>query len=148
MNYANYIVNQKHIKDIKNIKTKKEWIKLNPNVSHFCVFNSVAWAHILDEKRKSLQRKSEKCIFVGYSKDVKGYKIIQPYSNEIIIRRYVKFHENILAYVPNSNFFSSSTCDPYSTFFPYYIPILVFSSYDDSEDENPPLPTHLHPCCR
>jgi hypothetical protein len=36
-------------------------------------FGSVAWAHIPDEKRKDLHPKSEKCIFVGYSEDVKGY---------------------------------------------------------------------------
>jgi hypothetical protein len=66
------------------------------------VFGSEAWAHILDEKRKSLQPKSEKCIFVGYSEDVKGYRLLQPHSNEIIIRRDVKFDENLLACKPNS----------------------------------------------
>jgi hypothetical protein len=35
--------------------------------------------------------------FVGYSEDVKGYKLLQPHSNEIIIGRDVKFDENILA---------------------------------------------------
>ena len=37
----------------------------------FCVFGSEAWAHIPNEKHKSLEPKSEKCIFVGYSEDVK-----------------------------------------------------------------------------
>jgi hypothetical protein len=97
-------------------------------------------------KGKHLQPKSEKCIFVGYSEDVKGYKLLQPHSNEIIIRRDVKFDENILACEPNSTFVPSSTCDPSSTFVPSSIPILVSSSSDDdSEDENPPLPTHLPP---
>jgi hypothetical protein len=58
---------------------------------------SIAWAHIPDEKKKALQPKSEKCIFVGYSEDVKGYRILQSNCNEIIIRRDVKFDENILA---------------------------------------------------
>jgi hypothetical protein len=51
----------------------------------------------LDEKRKALQPKSEKCIFVGYFEDVKGYRLLQPHSNEIIIRRDVKFDEGLLA---------------------------------------------------
>jgi hypothetical protein len=72
--------------------------------------------------------------------------LLQPHCNEIIIRRDVKFDENLLACEPNSAFVSSSTCDPSSMFVPSSIPILVSSSsYDDSEDENPPLPTHLPP---
>ena len=58
------------------------------------MFGCEAWAHIPDEKRKSLQPKSEKCIFVGYSVDVKGYILLQPHSNDVIIRRDVKFDEN------------------------------------------------------
>ena len=42
------------------------------------MFGCEAWAHILDEKQKALQPKSEKCIFVGYYKDVKGYILFHP----------------------------------------------------------------------
>jgi hypothetical protein len=37
----------------------------------------------------------------------------------------------------------SSACEQSSTFVPSFVPILVSSSDDDSEDENPPLPSHL-----
>ena len=80
---------------------------------------------------KSLHPKSEKCIFVGYFEDVKGYRLLQPNCNEIIIRRDVKFDENLLS------------CEPSSTFVPSFVPILISSSDDDSKDENPPLPAHL-----
>jgi hypothetical protein len=92
-----------------------------------------------------LQPKSEKCIFVGYSEDVKGYRLLQPHCNEIIIRRDVKFDENLLAYEPNSMIVPSSAYEPSSTFVPSSVPILVSSSDDDSEDENPPPPAHLPP---
>jgi hypothetical protein len=100
-----------------------------------------------------LQPESEKRIFVGYSEDVKGYRLIQTHCNENIIRRDVKFDENLLVYEPNSTFMPSlscepnstvvpsSDCEPYSTFVPSSV--LVSSSYDDSEDEIPPLPSHL-----
>jgi hypothetical protein len=99
-------------------------------------------------KGKHCRPKSEKCIFVGYSEDVKGYRLLQSHCNEIIIRIDVKFDENILACEPNSAFVPSlacepnsavvpsSDCKPSSTFVPSYD--LVSSSYDDSEDENPP----------
>ena len=39
---------------------------------------------------------------------------------------------------------SSSDSDPYSTFPPSSNPILVsYSSDDENEDGNPPIPTHL-----
>jgi hypothetical protein len=69
-NYDNYIVNCTPTKDLKNITSEGAWSKIKPNVSHFHVFGSEAWVHIPDEKSKELQPKSEKCIFVEYSKDV------------------------------------------------------------------------------
>ena len=90
-----------------------------------------------------MQPKSEKCIFVGYSKDVKGYRLFHPHCNEIILRRYVKFDENLLACEPSSVIVPSSAFEPSSVFVPSYISIMVSSSNDDSEDENPPPPTHL-----
>jgi len=131
MNCANYIVNRTPTKALKNITLEEAWTKIKPNVSHFRVFGSIAWAHIPDEKRKALQPKSEKCIFVGYSEDVKGYILLQSHCNEIILTRDVKFDESILA------------CEPSSMFVPSYD--LVSSSDDDSEDENPPLPAHPPP---
>jgi hypothetical protein len=83
------------------------------------------------------------------------YRILQPHCNEIIIRRDVKFDENLLACEPNSTcvpslacepssaFVPSSACEPSSAFVPSYV--LVSSSDDESEDENPPLPAHLPP---
>jgi transposase InsO family protein len=102
INYENYIVNCTPTKALKNITSEEYWTKIKLDVSHFHVFGSIAWAHIHHEKRKALQPKSEKCIFVGYSEDLKGYKLLQSHCNEIIIRRDVKFDENILACNPNS----------------------------------------------
>ena len=94
--------------------------------------------------------KSEKCIFVGYSEDVKGYSLLQPYSHDIIIRRDVKFDENLLACEPNLAGVPSLACEPDSTIVPYStsnfldrFPTPFFD--DDSEDENPAPPTHVPP---
>jgi hypothetical protein len=54
INCANYIVNHTPTKDLKNITPEEAWTKIKPDVSHFCVFGSVAWAHIPNEKRKAL----------------------------------------------------------------------------------------------
>jgi hypothetical protein len=140
INYANYIANLTPTKAFKNITSEEAWNKIKPEVSHFRVFGSISWAHILDEKRKALQPKSEKCIFVGYYEYVKGYKLLQSPCNEISIRRDVKFDENLLSCEHNSTIVPSSTCKPNSAFVPSYDP--VSSPDDDNEDENPPPPTH------
>ena len=66
-----------------------------PYVSHFRVFGSEARVHIPTKKHKSLGPKSENCNFVGYSKDVKRYRLLQPNSTEIINISYVNFNENV-----------------------------------------------------
>ena len=77
--------------------------------------------HTVDENTKALQPKIEKLFFVGYSKDVKGCRLIQPNSTEIIIRRDVNFNEDILACDPNLVFVPS---------FPYKSSLMhVSSSY-------------------
>ena len=77
INCANYTVNHTPTKALKNITPKQAWTKIKPDVSNFLVFGSIAWAHIPDEKRKALHPKTEKCIFVGYSEDVQGYRHLQ-----------------------------------------------------------------------
>jgi hypothetical protein len=94
-------------------------------------------------KGKHCGLKVRSVYFFGYSKDVKGYRLLQPHCNEIIIRRDVKFDENLLACEPNLVIVSSSTCKPSSTFVSSPIPILVSSSEDDNDDENTPLLAHL-----
>eukprot|EP00253_Pinus_taeda_P012009 PITA_12009 len=71
INCANYIINRTATKVLKNITPEEAWSSIKPNVSHFRIFGSEAWAHIPDEKHKALEPKSEKCTFVGYSEDVK-----------------------------------------------------------------------------
>ena len=58
------------------------------------VFGCVAYAHIPDELRKKLDKKVQKCIFVGYSEDTKAYKLYDPVIRKVIISRDVQFVEN------------------------------------------------------
>jgi hypothetical protein len=60
INCTNYILYCSPTKALKNITSEEAWNKINPDVSHLCVFGSVAWAHIPNGKKKYLQPKSEK----------------------------------------------------------------------------------------
>ena len=146
INCANYIVNRTPTKVLQGITLEEAWSKIKPDVSHFCVFGCEAWAHIPDEKR---QPKSEKCIFVGYSEDVKGYRLLQPHSHDIVIRRDVKFDENLLSCDPNLAGVPSLACEPDSAIVPSSSSSKFLDRFptpvsgDDSEDENQPLPAHI-----
>ena len=74
IHYDNYIVNCTPTKVLKYVTPKDAWGSIKLDVSHFRVFGSEAQGHILDEKHKSLEPKSEK---FGYYEDVKGYRILK-----------------------------------------------------------------------
>ena len=76
------------------------------------------------------------------------YIFLQPHSHAIIIRRDVKFDENILAWESNLEFVTSISCEPNSVLVPSStpnfldrFPTIVYD--DDSEDENLPPPAHF-----
>ena len=152
INCTNYIVNHTPTKVLQGITPKEAWSKIKPDVSHFCVFGCEAWAHIPNEKWKALQPKSETCIFVGYSKDVKGYRILQTHYHDIITIIDVKLDENILACEPNLVGVPSLAYEPDSAIVASSSSSSIFLdrfptpvSDDDSEDENPPLSAHVPP---
>ena len=81
-------------KSVKNKFPQEAWTGMNHSVSHLKVFGCVAYAHIPDELRKKLDKKGQKCIFVGYSEDTKAYKLYDPVTRKVIISRDVQFVEN------------------------------------------------------
>jgi len=88
----------------------KAWSGHKLDVTHFRIFGSRAWARIPTEKRKALQHQSQECLFVGYSEDSKGYKLINLSTNKVFIERSVQFQEEPLAAVEVGE--SSSPPDP------------------------------------
>ena len=73
----------------------ERWNDEKPDVSTLRVFGCKVYARVPDEKRKKLDPKSQKCIFVGYPAGVKGYKLYDPVKQKMIVRRDVIFIENI-----------------------------------------------------
>jgi len=63
-------------------------------VSFFCIFGSLVYCHVLEEKRKKLELTLEKGIFMGYNETSKAYRVYIPTHRKIVIRRDVKFEED------------------------------------------------------
>ena len=56
-------------------------------MAHLRVFDSIAYSHISDERRKKLDDKFEKCIFVGYNERFKAYKLYNLITKKLVISK-------------------------------------------------------------
>lgn len=100
VNCACYIINRSPHKMLD--KTPEElWSKHKPNVSYFRIFGCTAMSHIPKQKRRKLDSKSEKCVFVGYSTTSKGYRLYSLQRKEVFVCRDVIFHEDDFHYSTN-----------------------------------------------
>jgi hypothetical protein len=85
-NCATYNQNISPQRSIKDKTSYEAWSGLKPEVTHFHIFGSCAWApQIPSKKRKALDPQSIECIFVGYPDDVKGYRLTDLSSDWLII---------------------------------------------------------------
>ena len=89
INHASYIKNRVPHKQLDGMTPCQAWSGHKPDVTHFKIFGSKAWDRIPTEKRKDLQPQIQEFLFVGYSKDSKGYKMINFITNKYFIERSV-----------------------------------------------------------
>lgn len=94
VNWSIHILNRSPILVVQNMTPEEAWSGRKPAVDHFRIFGCIAYAHIPDEKRKKLDNKGEKCVFLGVSDQSKAYKLYNPSTMKIIISRDVVFDEN------------------------------------------------------
>ena len=93
MSIAVYVVSRTPITGIHMITPYEKLYKQRPDFSHLKVFGSIAYVHIPDEKRRKLDPKAEKCVFIGYAQDRKGYKCYNPSTKKTWVSRDVVFDE-------------------------------------------------------
>jgi transposase InsO family protein len=80
-----YIFNRSPTSALDMMTPYEAWYEKNPNVNHFRVFGYVAYVHVVDQKRQKLDPKSDSFIFVGYSEQIKAYRLYNPLTNSILV---------------------------------------------------------------
>ncbi|XP_071715128.1 uncharacterized protein [Rutidosis leptorrhynchoides] len=68
-----------------------------PNLSHLRVFGCLCFSTVLNNHDKFSSR-AEKCVFIGYSSEKKGYKLLSLESKSVFYSRDVKFYETIFPF--------------------------------------------------
>ena len=64
-------------------------------MTYLRVFGCVVYAQVPEAQRKKLDDSGVKCVFVGYSKESKTYKLFNPVTKKVLISRDVIFYEEI-----------------------------------------------------
>lgn len=94
VNTSVYLLNKSPIKALLNRTLEEAWTGVNPDASNLRIFGYVAYAHVLDEKRTKTESKSIKCIFIGYSREQKAYRLYDPKAKNFIVSRDVIFDKD------------------------------------------------------
>ncbi|KAL0849649.1 hypothetical protein ABMA28_013903 [Loxostege sticticalis] len=93
---AAYITNRCPTRSLAYSTPEEMWTGKALNISHMRIFGSEAMVHIPKEKTKKWDSKASKMIFVGYSEESKGYRLLDPKTKKVVISRDVTFLENTI----------------------------------------------------
>ena len=96
MDTAIYLINRGPSSSLDGGIPEEAWIGKKVNYSFLKTFGYEAFIHIDKEKRKKLEEKSKKCIFIGYGVNDFDYRLWYYENNKIIRSRDVIFNEKVM----------------------------------------------------
>jgi hypothetical protein len=70
-----YLVNRSPSSTLDDKTPHEVWSGKKPSLQNLRVFGCDDYVHVPKENRSKLDKKAEKCIFIGYKDGVKGYKL-------------------------------------------------------------------------
>ncbi|MCO5608526.1 hypothetical protein L7F22_062737 [Adiantum nelumboides] len=79
--------------------SKEKFTRKKLNVSHFKLFGCIAYVHVPNELRMKLDPTVEKCVFIGYFVEQKGYKCYNYITRRVRVSRDVVFAKMATWYV-------------------------------------------------
>lgn len=94
VNWSIYILNRSPTLAVQNRTPEEAWSGRKPNVDNFRIFGCIAYARVPEQRRRKLDDKGEKCIFLGISNESKAYRLYNPITKKIVISGDVIFNED------------------------------------------------------
>lgn len=95
VNMAVYLINRSINANLDNATPEEIWTNKKVDVSNLKLFGSTVMVHIPKEKRRKLDYKSEKMVFVGYDSFSKAYRCFDKEKGKITISRDVIFLNDV-----------------------------------------------------
>jgi transposase InsO family protein len=90
-----YLINRSPSTTIEKKTPMEVWSGSPSDYSQLKVFDCTAYAHV---KNGKLEPRAVKCVFLGYSSGVKGYKLWNPETKKSMLSRSVVFNESEMFY--------------------------------------------------
>ncbi|KAH9323791.1 hypothetical protein KI387_018430, partial [Taxus chinensis] len=78
---------------LDGVMPHEAWSKWKPSVAHLRVFMFKVNMHIPKKNRKKMDMKSQNLIFIGYSEDNIGYRLMDPKTRRVYTSRDVEFFD-------------------------------------------------------
>ena len=91
VNSAVYVLNRTGTSTVPDISPHELWFGSKAKIEHLRIFGSDVFVHVPKEKRRKLDPKAIKCIFVGYDNHSKAYRVWDPNSKKVEVVRDVIF---------------------------------------------------------
>ena len=93
LNWSIHVLNRSPTFYVQNMTPEEAWSGQKPAEDDFKIFGCIAYAHVPNEKKKKLDDKGEKCVFLGISEASKAYKLFNPLTKKIVTNKDVIFDE-------------------------------------------------------
>ncbi|CAL9012681.1 unnamed protein product [Prunus brigantina] len=94
VNTSVYLRNRSPTKALENFTPFKRFSGRKPGIKHLKVFSSVCYPLIPRHLRHKLEATSAIGVFIGYGACEKGYRILNPATQKVLLSRDVIFYEN------------------------------------------------------
>jgi hypothetical protein len=75
---ACYLVNRSPASTLDEKTPQEVWTSKKPSLTHLKLFGYESYVHVPKENRSKIDKKAEKCVFIGYQDGLKGYKLWNP----------------------------------------------------------------------
>lgn len=95
VNTATYILNRTGVSPVDMKSPHELWFEKNPAIKHLRVIGTTCYAHVPDQKRRKLDKKSVKCVLIGYDGD-DCYRVWHEDTKAVMRSRDVKFEKETL----------------------------------------------------